>query len=74
MDQQPESGLVFVDGTDALAFVIIRPGESEDSVSLEAAAAGLDHATCAQILRNVADQWDPPQTGDTGNTAPTEGR
>ena len=30
-----------VDGTDALAFVIIRPGSTEGGVSIEAAAKGL---------------------------------
>lgn len=46
-----------VDGTDALAFVIIRPGSTEGSVSIEAAAVGLDKATAAFVLQNVADMW-----------------
>jgi hypothetical protein len=51
--------MVAIDGTDALAFVIIRPGEQEGGVSIEAAAKGLSKPAAAYVLRNVADQWDP---------------
>lgn len=47
-----------VDGHDALAIVIIRPGVTEGSVSLEAMANGIDKAQGAFILRHVADLWD----------------
>jgi len=51
-----------IDGTDALAFVIIRPGETEGGVSIEAAAKGLDQPSAAYILRHVANQWDGGQS------------
>lgn len=50
-----------VDGTDALAFVIIRPGETEGGVSIEAAAKGLSQPSAAYVLRHVANQWDGGQ-------------
>jgi hypothetical protein len=56
---QTETTFVAVDGTDALAFVIVRPGETEGGVSLEAAAKGIDKPTAAHILRHVATMWDP---------------
>lgn len=59
MTNQTETTFVAVDGTDALAFVIVRPGETEGGVSLEAAAKGIDKPTAAHILRHVATMWDP---------------
>jgi len=56
-----------IDGTDALAFVIIRPGETQGGVSIEAAAKGLDQPTAAYVLRHVANQWD----GGTGDQSAT---
>ncbi|TXS44913.1 hypothetical protein [Streptomyces sp. OR43] len=50
--------LTAVDGTDALAFVIIRPGQTEGGVSIEAAATGLSQEGAAHVLRHVANQWD----------------
>ncbi|MEU3160037.1 hypothetical protein ABZ753_21645 [Streptomyces griseoincarnatus] len=50
-----------IDGTDALAFVIIRPGSTGGGVSIEAAAKGLDKASAAFVLRHVANQWDGGQ-------------
>lgn len=47
-----------IDGTDALAFVIIRPGETPGGVSIEAAAKGMDQPSAAFVLRHVANQWD----------------
>lgn len=47
-----------IDGTDALALVIIRPGTTEGGVSIEAAANGMDKAGAAYVLRHVANQWD----------------
>lgn len=53
-----ETAITAVDGTDALAFVIIRPGQTEGGVSIEAAAKGLDKTSAAYVLRHVANQWD----------------
>src|ERR1044072_5558779 len=47
-----------IDGTDALAFVIIRPGQTEGGVSIEAAAQGMSQPQAAYVLRHVANQWD----------------
>lgn len=47
-----------VDGTDALAFVIIRPGKTEGAVAIEAAANGMGKEQAAYILRHVANQFD----------------
>lgn len=66
MPDEKKTGLAFVDGRDALAFVIIRPSKKTpgEGVQIEAAANGISHATAAYILRHVADQWDPPKTGE----------
>jgi hypothetical protein len=48
-----------VDGTDALAFVIIRPGSEDGAVAIEAAANGLSEEAAAHVLRTVANMWDP---------------
>jgi hypothetical protein len=50
--------LAAIDGTDALAFVIIRPGSTEGGVSIEAAANGMDKAQAAYVLRHVANEFD----------------
>jgi hypothetical protein len=55
-----------VDGTDALAFVIIRPGSTEGGVSIEAAAKGLSKQAAAYVLRQVADMWDAEETQSGG--------
>jgi hypothetical protein len=47
-----------IDGTDALAFVIIRPGKTEGGVAIEAAANGMSQPGAAYVLRHVANQWD----------------
>lgn len=58
-----EPKLAFVDGRDALAYLIIRPADG--GVELEAAANGIGKPDAARILRHVADQWDPQApTGD----------
>lgn len=54
----PETTITAIDGRDALAFVIIRPGSAEGSVSIEAAASGLSKEAAAHVLRHVAAQWD----------------
>lgn len=53
-----ETRMVAVDGTDGLAFVIIRPGSTEGSVSIEAAANGMSKSAAAYVLRHVAEQWE----------------
>lgn len=47
-----------IDGADALAFVIIRPGKTEGGVAIEAAAKGMSQPGAAYVLRHVANQWD----------------
>jgi hypothetical protein len=54
-----ESRLVAIDGTDALAFVIIRPGKQDGAVAIEAAARGMSKPAAAYVLRHVADEWEP---------------
>ncbi|WP_225840266.1 hypothetical protein [Streptomyces sp. NK08204] len=53
-----DTTITAIDGTDALAFVIIRPGQTEGGVSIEAAAKGLSKQAAAYVLRQVADMWD----------------
>ena len=55
--------IVALDGRDALAFVILRPGETPDAGAvIEAAANGVSKEYAAHALRHVADQWAPPST------------
>lgn len=56
---QPETRHTVIDGRDALAFVIIRPGQQEGAVTIDAAARGLSKPDAARTLRHVADLWDP---------------
>lgn len=51
-------GLVAVDGTDALAYVIVRPGPGDRGVVVNAAAHGMTRKSAAFVLRQVADQFD----------------
>lgn len=55
---QPETTLIAIDGTDALAFVVIRPGAKDGAVGVEAAAKGLSKTAAAHVLRHVASQWE----------------
>lgn len=55
---QHATSMVAVDGTDALAFVIVRPGSTEGSVSIEAMANGMSKTAAAYVLRNVAAQFE----------------
>lgn len=52
------TSMVAIDGRDALAFVIVRPGSADGSVSIEAAATGMSKAAAAHVLRHVADQFE----------------
>ncbi len=54
----PETVLTMVDGRDALAFVILRPG-SEGKVAAEAVAKGVSQKEAAYYLRAIANMWDP---------------
>ncbi|MEV4863237.1 hypothetical protein [Streptomyces ossamyceticus] len=59
-DSGSETRMVMVDGRDALAYVIIRPGPTRGTVALEAAAKDdVDERQVAQTLRHIADQWAP---------------
>lgn len=58
-EKSPETRLAFVDGRDALAYLIIRPGENGDGVVIDAEAHGISKPQAAYVLRHVADQWDP---------------
>jgi len=55
----PDSGLSLIDGRDALAIVLVRPGPDGQGVTIEAAANGIDKPTAALVLRHIAQQWDP---------------
>ncbi|MEU1800825.1 hypothetical protein [Streptomyces sp. NPDC019937] len=66
MSPQPdnaEATMTAIDGRDALAFVIIRPGQTEGGVSIEAAASGLSKQAAAYVLRHVAQQWEDEAAG-----------
>jgi hypothetical protein len=49
-----------IDGRDALAFVILRPGPNGDrtKVVAEAGANGISKEQAAKALRQIADMWD----------------
>ncbi|GCD38016.1 hypothetical protein OEIGOIKO_05826 [Streptomyces chrestomyceticus JCM 4735] len=55
---KPETTMVAIDGSDALAFVIIRPGSTEGSVSIESGAQGMSRQAAAYVLRQVADLFE----------------
>jgi hypothetical protein len=48
--------MVAVDGRDAFAYVIIRPGP-DGNVVVEAAANGISHGHAAYVLRHIAEKW-----------------
>jgi hypothetical protein len=54
-----EKKLVAIDGTDALAYVILRPGADASGVVIEAGANGISKAYAAYALRHTAQSWDP---------------
>lgn len=68
--EQPSTGLAFVDGRDALAFVIIRPAAA-DRIAVESAAHGMSKAVAAYTLRQVAEQFDAAALAE-GDTPITE--
>lgn len=61
------TSMVAVDGTDALAFVIIRPGSTDDGVAIEAMANGMDKAAAAYVLRHVADLFEKEAAEEDGH-------
>lgn len=64
MTEQPtsETRMIAVDGTDALAYVILRPGKDETGIVIEAAAKGISKPYAAYALRHTAQSWDPDNT------------
>lgn len=59
-DDSAEARMVVVDGREAVAYVILRPGPKPGTVLLEAATTeGTDAHQVAQALRHVSDQWAP---------------
>jgi hypothetical protein len=59
MTARPEKTMVAIDGTDALAYVILRPGANASGVVIEAAANGISKPYAAYALRHTAQSWDP---------------
>jgi hypothetical protein len=59
-ENSAEARMVVVDGREAVAYVILRPGPKPGTVLLEAATTeGADAHKVAQALRHVSDQWAP---------------
>ncbi|MDX2520558.1 MULTISPECIES: hypothetical protein [Streptomyces] len=59
-ENSAEARMVVVDGREAVAYVILRPGPKQGTVLLEAATTeGTDHHQIAQALRHISDQWSP---------------
>lgn len=53
-----EMTMAAIDGRDALAYVILRPGPSNAQVVAEAGAKGITKGQAAAALRMIADKWD----------------
>lgn len=53
-----ETTMTAIDGRDALAFVILRPGTDNQHVVMEAGAKGISKGQAARALRQIADMWD----------------
>nr|BEK68805.1 hypothetical protein KPHV_60320 [Kitasatospora purpeofusca] len=62
MSTQPDTRMVAVDGTDALAYVIIRPGKDNQNVVIESGAHGITKAQAAYALRHIADQFEADES------------
>lgn len=60
--QPPGATLVTIDGTDALAYVLLRPGADASGVVIEAGAKGISKKYAAYALRHTAQSWDPDDT------------
>lgn len=57
-EPEDERRLIMVDGTDALAFLIVQPEGEGIRISAETM---IHQADAAKIMRAVADKWDPPE-------------
>ncbi|MFC9429290.1 NUDIX hydrolase [Streptomyces sp. NPDC056987] len=57
MTSSKRATMVAIDGTNALAYVIIRPGADPGALTMEAGAKGLGKPAAAEVLRHIADQW-----------------
>jgi hypothetical protein len=69
-DQAPDkTRLTMVDGRDALAFVIVRPGP-DGGVTVEATSKGLSKPAAAEVLRHVANMWDAEEDGQPAPATP----
>jgi hypothetical protein len=53
-----ETTMTAIDGRDALAYVILRPGPDNARVMAEAGARGISKQQAAAALRQIADMWD----------------
>lgn len=53
-----DTTMTAIDGRDALAFVILRPGTDKQHVVVEAGAKGISKGQAARALRQIADMWD----------------
>lgn len=49
--------LVFIDGSDALAYFVVLPGPDADHVRVEAGSQGIDKGRVALLMRQLAEQW-----------------
>lgn len=49
---------VFIDGSDALAAIIVRPNADGTGLQVEAWANGITHAEAARIMRYMAEKWE----------------
>jgi hypothetical protein len=59
-ESSAEPRMVVVDGREAVAYVILRPGPAKGTVLLEAATTeGTSGEQVAQALRHISDQWAP---------------
>jgi hypothetical protein len=50
--------LVAIDGSDALAFVVLRPGSRPGLIAVDGAVHGVDKRDAAAALRRVAARWE----------------
>jgi hypothetical protein len=73
MSTQPNISMVAVDGTDALAYVIIRPGKDNQNVVIESGAHGITKAQAAYILRHIASQYEADAAKESAAFPPNGG-
>ncbi len=68
MDSEKEKRLVFVDGRDSLATVIVKPNAAGNGVLIEAFVNGISKGQGAAILRHVADTWASESREEAGKS------